>query len=81
MMRNRKRYFVSVTKQTITRISIPDADEYEIYATNGEIIELRRLLMTKDNRNFWFTMRNIVFDPLASTESDHISDEENVMHV
>lgn len=75
-MQGKKRYFVSVTKETITRVSIPDADEYEIYATKAEITELRRILQARENRNFLFTMRNIVFDPLASSEAEML-DEEN----
>lgn len=76
-MKKRRRYFVSINKQTITKISIPDADEYEIYATHGEITELRRLLLAKDDSNFWFTIQNIVFDPLESAETEQLSDKEN----
>lgn len=76
-MKSRKRYFVSVTKQTITKISIDDSDEYEIFATHEEITELKKLLRAKDDRNFWFTVRNLVFDPLAKTEDGPYHDEEN----
>lgn len=76
-MNNRKRYFVSINKETIMRISVPDADEYEIYATHGEITRLRKLLATKENSNFWFTVQNILFDPLASSENALVRDDEN----
>lgn len=82
-MGNRKQYFVSINKETIMKVSIPDADEYEIYVTEGEATELRRLLMTKDNHNFWFTIQNILFDPLAKSENEQLSDDlnENLRHI
>jgi len=76
-VRNRKRYFVSINKETIMRVSVPDADEYEIYATEEEITNFRRLLATKENSNFWFTIQNLLFDPLAASENELIRDEEN----
>ena len=50
MMPLRKSYFVSLDKQEITDVSIPDTTEFEIKATENEIEELNNLFKEKDKR-------------------------------
>jgi len=80
-MIERKSYFVSLDKETITEMSIPDTAEYEILATQEELEEFRALLAKEKKENFWFAMRNIVFKPFAEGEVEGIREEmdENLM--
>lgn len=48
-MSNRKSYFVSISKQEITDISIPGSNGFEIKATDDDIVELNRLFNKKDD--------------------------------
>lgn len=50
MLQLRKSYFVSLDKETINDVSVPDTNEYEIKATECEIKELNVLFKEKDKR-------------------------------
>ena len=46
----RKSYFVSLDKEEITEVSIPDTTEFEIKATDSDIAELNNLFREKNKR-------------------------------
>src|SRR5690625_1675740 len=47
-MEERKSYFVSIEKEEITEVSIPDTTEFEIKATDSDIAELNNLFREKN---------------------------------
>lgn len=82
-MDTRKSYFVSLDKETITEISIPDTAEYEIVVTQEELEQLRILMSRNGNENFWFAMRNLIFKPFAEGEVESMREtmDENLMSI
>jgi len=77
----KKSYFVSLDKETITEMSIPDTAEYEIRVTQEELEEFNVLLRKNKHENFWFAMRNLVFKPFAEGEVEGMREDmdENLM--
>lgn len=81
-MKRRKSYFISLNKNTITRISVPDAAEYEVVVTHGELTELRRLISTYKGSSAWLTLQNLVFNPLeGDSHSARIAENKHLKDV
>lgn len=81
MMAERKTYFISLDKQTISEVSVPDTVEYEIYVTDDELEKFKTLIRDNDHRDFWYAMKNIVFKPFAEKEVDEMrqQDDDNLI--
>jgi|SRR5690625_729417 len=81
MMPERKSYFISLDKQRISEVSVPDTIEYEVYVTNDELETFRSLIRDNDHRDFWYAMSNIVFKPFEENEVDEMrkQDDDNLM--
>lgn len=79
----RKSYFVSLDKETITEMSIPDTAEYEIIVTQEELEQFKMLLRSNESDDFWFAMRNLVFKPFAEDEVEGMREDmdDNLMRV
>ena len=75
-MVERKTYYVSLDKETITEVSIPDTAEYEIEATQEELAVFRTILDRNKKENFWFGMKNLVITPFAE---DDVEDKREQM--
>lgn len=82
-MVTKQTYFISLDKETISEVSVPDTTEYEIYATEGEVDRIKLLMEENDQRDFWFAARNILVKPFAEKEVDvmRMEDDENLMEV
>lgn len=80
-MTTKKSYFVSLDKETITEMSIPDTVEYEIRVTQEELEQFNVLLRRNKSENFWFAMRNLVFKPFAEGEVEGMREDmdDNLM--
>lgn len=77
-MKFKKRYYVSIKKQSVTESSIPDANEYEIYATTEEAEALHHLLVENEDADFLKAVNSIVLHPLGNedTKSLHAGSDE-----
>lgn len=81
MMTERQSYFISLDKERIDEISIPDTTEYEVLLTNEELEVFKRLIRDNDHRDFWYAMKNITFLPFNENEVDEMrkQDDDNLM--
>ena len=61
----------------MTDVSVPDADEYEIFVTNEEATELRQLLNIHEDSDFSAAARNILLNPLENEETKELRDDRN----
>ncbi|HZW69068.1 MAG TPA: hypothetical protein VFF20_10800 [Pseudogracilibacillus sp.] len=77
-MKFKKRYYVSINKQSVTETSIGDADEYEIYATVEEAEALQYLLVENEDADFLEAANSILLHPLGNedTEDLHAGSDE-----
>lgn len=80
-MPEKKSYFISLDKERIDEISIPDTTEYEVLLTPEELEVIKRLIHDNDHRDFWFAMKNVTFKPFNEKPVDDMrkSDDENLM--
>src|SRR5690625_4713488 len=80
-MTEKKSYFISLDKERIDDISIPDTTEYEVLLTNEELEVIRRLIRENDHRDFWYAMKNITFTSFNEEEVDDLrkEDDDNLM--
>jgi len=80
-MSEKKSYFISLDKERIDDISIPDTIEYEVLLTNEELEVVRRLIRDNDHRDFWYAMKNITFTSFNEKEVDDMrkEDDDNLM--
>lgn len=76
MMPEKKSYFVSLDKQTITRVSVPDTTEYEVLLNSAELTMFKALISNYDD-GVWSTMENIVFKPFDENNGDLMSKQED----
>ncbi|MEI3609351.1 hypothetical protein [Pseudogracilibacillus sp. SO10305] len=73
----KKSYFISLDKESITKVSVDDTTEYEVIATEQEIKELEVLLRDNEHQNFWFAMRNLATKPFDEDEVEDIRQTEH----
>lgn len=66
----KKSFFVSLAKELITEVSIPDTTEYEVIATEEKIDELRALLRDNAHHNISFATSNLPVKPFSEKEVD-----------
>lgn len=80
-MTEKKSYFISLDKERIDDISIPDTTEYEVLLTNEELEVIRQLIRDNDHRDFWYAMKNITFTSFNEEEVDDMrqEDDDNLM--
>lgn len=80
-MAKQSTYFISLDKQRISDISVPDTVEYEVYVTEEELVMFKELIRENEQRDFWYAMKNIIFKPFAEKEVDDMrqQDDENLM--
>lgn len=79
----KRSFFISLDKETVTEVSVPDTTEYEVLATREEIKSLEVLLRDNEHHNFWFAMRNLAVKPFAEEEVEDIrqKEHENLLNV
>src|SRR5699024_8582374 len=70
-------FFVSLAKETITEVSIPDTTEYEIIATEEEIDEIKALLRDNEHHNISFAASNLPVKPFSEQEVDRKRQHEH----
>lgn len=80
-MPEKKSYFISLDKERIDEISIPDTTEYEVMLTNEELEVIKRLIIDNDHRDFWYAMKNITFKSFDEKRVDDMrkEDDDNLM--
>lgn len=80
-MPEKKSYFISLDKERIDEISIPDTTEYEVVLTSEELEVIKRLIKDNDHRDFWFAMKNITFTSFNEKPVDDMrkKDDDNLM--
>lgn len=80
-MENKKTYFISFDKETISEVSVPDTVEYEVYVTKEELEEFKSLIRENERRDFWFATRNLLLKPFNEKEVDDMrrEDDDNLM--
>lgn len=72
-MENKKDYYyISLFKRTVSKVSVPDTVEYEVYATPSDIEKFERLLEDNHDRDFSFAAVNVPFKPFAEKEADQM---------
>ena|SRR5690625_5214192 len=76
-MVNKKTYFISFDKETISEVSVPDTVEYEVYVTKEELEEFKSLIRENEQRNFWFATRNLLLKPFNEKEVDGMRQESD----
>lgn len=77
MEEKRKSYFISLSKRTVTNVSVPDADEYEVIATPSQIVGLESLMDDIDKSDYTFMAKNMPFKPFAEREVDEMRQESD----
>lgn len=75
-MIERRAYYISLEKRTISEISVPDTTEYEVWVTPDELEFFNKLLKENDRNDFWFAMVNIPLKPFAEKEVDDMRKED-----
>ena len=82
-MPEKKAYFISLDKNTISEVSVPDTTEYEVLVTNDELEIYKSLVEKSDHRDFSYALKNIVFKPFAEEEPEEMrkKDDDNLMQV
>jgi len=82
-MPERKAYFISLDKNRISEVSVPDTTEYEVLVTNEELETYKSLVEASGQRDFSYALENIVFKPFAEVEPDEMrkKDDDNLMLV
>lgn len=77
-MTNKKDYYyISLVKGTVSKVSVPDTVEYEVYATPADIEKLNRLLEENHERDVSFAALNIPFKPFAEGEVDEMREKDD----
>lgn len=72
-MENKKDYYyISLAKGTISKVSVPDTVEYEVYATSSDIQRFNALLEENHERDISFVTKNVPFKPFAEDEADQM---------
>src|SRR5699024_2256973 len=77
-MTEKKSSFISLDKERIDDISIPDTTEYEVLLTNEELQVIRQLSRDNDHRDYWYEMINIVFTSFNEDEVYDMRQEDDV---
>jgi|SRR5699024_6381455 len=65
-------YYISLFKRTVSKVSVPDTVEYEVYAAPSDIEEFKRLLEDNHDRDFSFAAVNVPFKPFAEGEAEQM---------
>lgn len=82
-MQKKRTYFISLDKNKILQVSVPDTVEYEVSVTEEELEEIRSLMKTYKHRDFEFITKNVLLKPFAEEEVDEMrkNDDDNLMLV
>jgi|GEM_PF-1448901 len=76
-MENKKTYFISLDKKTISEVSVPDTVEYEVYVTKEELEEFKSLIRENEQQEFSFATRNLLLKPFNEMEVDDMREESD----
>lgn len=74
-------YYISLDKKSVSKESVADTMEYEVYATPEDIVKFEGLLQSNDDKDFVFALKSIPFKPFAEKEVDEMREEtdDNLM--
>ncbi|HZW67125.1 MAG TPA: hypothetical protein VFF20_00720 [Pseudogracilibacillus sp.] len=76
-MATRERYFISMNKETVTKVSVADTTEFEVLANLEEITYFKALLRDNEREDFWYMMRNVMLKPFNEKQPEKMRQRED----